>query len=77
MVEGLRNLIKVRRRQDIGVAEVNRLYPDLMQNEGKARLGAADLIGLVLRAPFGFAVYMSVHVAVRMGRKSTDWTRGR
>lgn len=77
MVEGLQNLIKVRRRQDIGVAEVNRLYPELMANEGKARLQPQDIIRLCSRAPIGFLVYLTVHITVRMGRKSTDWTRGR
>ncbi|WP_411889437.1 glycosyltransferase [Yoonia sp. SDW83-1] len=77
MVEGLQNLIKVRRRQDIGVAEVNRLYPELMANEGKARLQPQDIIRPFARAPIGFLVYLTVHIMVRMGSKSTDWTRGR
>jgi hypothetical protein len=77
MVEGLRNLIRVRRRQDTGVAEVNRLYPDLAANDTKARLTPRGLAGLALRAPVSFAVYMGVHVLVRLGRRSTAWTRGR
>lgn len=77
MVEGLRNLVLVRRRQDIGVAEINRLYPEIIRNEGKAKLRARDLAGLGLRAPLGLAVYVGVHLLVRMGRQSTEWTRGR
>jgi glycosyltransferase involved in cell wall biosynthesis len=77
MVEGLRNLVRVRRRQDIGVAEINRLYPDIIRNEGKAKLRVRDLAGLGLRAPLGLAVYIGVHLLVRMGRQSTEWTRGR
>ena len=77
MVEGLRNLIRVRRRQDAGVAEVYRLYPDLRGNEAKAPVTKRDLPGLMLAAPVGFAVYMAVHLAVRARPAADDWTRGR
>ncbi len=77
MVEGLGNLIRVRRRQDIGVTEVHRLYPDLAANDTRPRPGPGTLAGLALRAPVGFAVYLGVHVMVRLGARSPDWTRGR
>ncbi|MEJ6404884.1 glycosyltransferase [Yoonia sp. 2307UL14-13] len=77
MVEGLQNLIKVRRRQDIGVAQVANRYPNLMANEGKARLRKLDLIGLAVRRPLGFAVYLTVHIMARRGRQTHEWTRGR
>lgn len=77
MVEGLSNLIRVRRRQDAGVAEVYRLYPGLKANEGKAALPRAALPRLFLSAPLGFLVYMTVHLAVRASPAQTDWTRGR
>ncbi|WP_373635705.1 glycosyltransferase family 2 protein [Yoonia sp. SS1-5] len=77
MVEGFGNLVRVRRRQDIGVAEIAQKYPGLIENEGKARLRKQDLLSMALRMPMAFAVYMSVHVMVRMGRQSKEWTRGR
>lgn len=40
MVEGFRNLVRVRRRQDEGVEELRALNPAAMENEGKAPLGA-------------------------------------
>uniref|UniRef100_A0AAN0MI08 Uncharacterized protein n=1 Tax=Yoonia rhodophyticola TaxID=3137370 RepID=A0AAN0MI08_9RHOB len=49
----------------------------MIENEGKARLRKQDLLSMALRMPMAFAVYMSVHVMVRMGRQSKEWTRGR
>jgi glycosyltransferase involved in cell wall biosynthesis len=76
MIEGFSALTRVRRRQDAGVAEIDRLYPGLLSREGKARLGALQLAGLALRDPMGFATYASVSVAVRL-RRAKGWTRGR
>jgi glycosyltransferase involved in cell wall biosynthesis len=76
MIEGFSALVRVRRRQDAGVAEIDRLYPGLLQREGKARLGAAGLMRLAAREPFGFVTYAAVSLAVRMGRNG-GWTRGR
>lgn len=77
MIEGFAALTRVRRRQDAGVAELARLYPDLLAREGKRRLGKARLLGLALRDPFGFAVYAAVSLAVRLRPANTSWTRGR
>ncbi len=77
MVEGWRNLVKVRRRQDAGVAEVYRLYPDLRVDEGKARLTLAQLIRLAIAMPVGFLVYASVTAAVRLRPAGGSWSRGR
>lgn len=77
MVEGLRNLIRVRRRQDAGVAEVYKLYPHLCANESKARLARGDLPRLFIAAPMGFLIYLAVHLAVRASPPKGDWTRGR
>lgn len=76
MIEGFAALTRVRRRQDAGVAEIDRLYPGLRGQEGKARLGKAGLIRLALRDPLGFAVYGAVSLAVRL-RRGSGWTRGR
>ena len=77
MVEGFGNLVRVRRRQDAGVVEIARLYPDLLRNEAKAPVTKAILARLALTDPLGLAVYLAVHVAVRLRRKTTEWTRGR
>lgn len=77
MVEGFRNLVRVRRRQNAGVSEVYSRYPNLQENEGKSSIGVKDLIGLLVAAPVGFVVYGLVHVAVRLQRAGSDWTRGR
>ncbi len=77
MVEGLRNLIRVRRRQDAGVEEVYRHYPQLRDNEGKRPVTPRDLPRLALAAPLGLAVYLAVHLAVRARPGGSDWTRGR
>lgn len=77
MVEGLANLVRVRQRQDAGVHELQRLHPDLMQNEAKARLTLGKLIGIAARVPVSFVVYLLVHVAVRLRPKAVGWARGR
>lgn len=77
MVEGGRRLVRVRRRQDAGVAEIAARWPDLLGNEGKARLTRAALVRLALADPLGFATYAAVSLAVRLGPRSRDWVRGR
>ena len=77
MIEGFWALVRVRRRQDAGVAEIARLYPGHLDHEGKARVGAAGLAGLALREPWGFVVYAAVSVAVRLSRGQVGWVRGR
>lgn len=73
--EGLGPLIRVRARQNRGVAQIARLFPALMEREAKPR---AALAPMILRAPFGFAVYALVALAVKLGAGgSGGWTRGR
>ena len=76
MVEGVRRLVRVRRRQDHGVAEIAARYPHLIGNEGKPPMA---LPALMRRDPIGFAVYASVALLVRLGARGTPqaWTRGR
>lgn len=77
MVEGFGALVRVRRRQDAGVAEVRALYPQLAANDSTPPLGKAGALRLALRRPLDFAVYLAVHLAVRMRRADDSWTRGR
>jgi glycosyltransferase involved in cell wall biosynthesis len=78
MVEGFSRLVRVRRRQDQGVAEMHAAFPVLMANEGKATIGKGWLLGQALRDPIAFATYAAVAVAVRKGWAAQDgWVRGR
>ena len=77
VAEGLGNLIRVRRRQDRGVAEIAARFPHLTANEDKARLGATGLARLALRDPAGFAVYAGVALGTRAARGDAGWSRGR
>lgn len=77
MIEGFRALTRVRRRQDDGVRELASLHPEMLSNEGKSRVTVLGLAALSIRLPIGFLAYMSVHVATRIGRGSSQWTRGR
>jgi glycosyltransferase involved in cell wall biosynthesis len=76
MAEGLSRLVRVRRRQDQGTAEIAKRYPELTQNEGKTR---PDIIALAKDDPAGFAVYALVAFLVRAGKPFADkaWSRGR
>lgn len=78
LIEGFSKLIKVRRRQDQGVAELMALHPDLMANEGKSSPSKGWLIGQLLRDPIGFGTYAAVTLAVKTsGGDQEGWVRGR
>ena len=78
IIEGFRQLVRVRRRQDQGVRQLAEMHPEMMQNEGKARTSKAWLVGQLFRDPVAFAVYAAVSLAVRMGLGSQEgWVRGR
>jgi len=77
MVEGLRALVRVRRRQNAGVDQLAARWPALMQNEGKSSLGKSGFMRLMRDVPLGLAVYLTVHIAVRIGKPKAEWSRGR
>ena len=77
IVEGFDNLVRVRARQDEGVREVRRNFPQLQKNDDKPRLGLVGMIGLALSDPVGFAVYAAVALKVKFGRHEAGWSRGR
>ena len=77
MVEGFGNLVRVRRRQDAGVAEIRRTYPAILTNEAKAPMSRTELARLAFSDPLGFALYGAVHLGVRLAPHKGDWTRGR
>lgn len=75
MIEGFGALVRVRRRQDAGMAEIAVQYPGLLAHEGKALV--TGLLGRMLRDPVGFAVYAGVSLAVRLRKGGVGFTRGR
>jgi len=78
MVEGFGALVRVRRRQDRGVAEFDRLYPHLRANDDKIRPRPSWLLGRLLADPAALAVYAAVGLAVRSGiGAQAGWVRGR
>ncbi|QRZ12389.1 glycosyltransferase [Paracoccus methylovorus] len=77
LVEGFSTLVRVRRRQDMGVAEIARLFPELPPRQGHVRPGRAELARLALADPLGFSAYVAVALAVRLGRNRQGWARGR
>jgi glycosyltransferase involved in cell wall biosynthesis len=77
MIEGFSALVRVRRRQDAGVQELERLYPGLRDREGKPHLGITALVGHALADPIGFATYVAVSLNVRLKRGGASFTRGR
>ncbi|OBY26192.1 glycosyltransferase family 2 protein [Leisingera sp. JC1] len=79
MVEGFRNLVKVRRRQNAGVAEVAETYPHLMLNDDTQQVGPVRILRLLLRDPAGFLFYAAVALAVKtpLFASRSRWTRGR
>lgn len=76
MVEGFSRLVRVRRRQDKGTREIARRFPELLQNEDKAR---PDILALAKADPSGFLVYGMVALMVRLGQPfaNKEWSRGR
>lgn len=78
LVEGLRNLVKVRRRQDIGVTEVAAQFPNLLKNEDKQAISARRKLRMAAGDPVGFAIYAGVAVIGKLTRsRSKNWERGR
>ncbi len=78
MVEGFSNLVKVRRRQDEGVRQLASRFPELLKNESKPKMSITDHLGLFVRMPISYVIYVSVVATVRLSASGrTDWVRGR
>ena len=76
VVEGWAALVRVRRRQDAGVAEIARLYPRLIANDDPRPGARARLLRAALRRPVSATLYAAVRLAARLGR-TQGWARGR
>ncbi|MDM7458617.1 MAG: glycosyltransferase family 2 protein [Paracoccus sp. (in: a-proteobacteria)] len=77
ITEGFRRLVRVRRRQDAGTAEVLRLFPELSVNNRGDRPSLRQVLRIGRAEPAGFMAYALVAIAVRMGQKSASLERGR
>lgn len=78
LVEGFAALVRVRRRQNAGVAEVFKKYPALAKNDEKRPVGMRQMLGMALRDPIGFGVYAAVALAVKFNpHTAQSWERGR
>ena len=78
MIEGFTRLVQVRRRQDIGVAEIVERYPALMDNDD-AHDKTAPVWKRALRDPLAFIAFAAVRIAIRLPilRSGNRWVRGR
>lgn len=79
LVEGWKNLVAVRRRQNAGVDEIREKYPELLANDEIPNMGLFGKLKLAALNPVGFAVYAGVALAVRLTQPKGrgDWRRGR
>ncbi|MCZ4368587.1 glycosyltransferase family 2 protein [Sulfitobacter dubius] len=78
MIEGFAPLVRVRRRQDIGVAEVEQLFPDLMRNDD-AHDQMRPFWRRALADPLGALVFVAVRLTIHapVFRSANRWVRGR
>jgi len=76
MVEGFSALVRVRRRQDAGMAEIAQKFPALLDNDPKPPVPHLQLF---LAAPISYVVYVCVLMSVRLGMntRAQGWDRGR
>ncbi|MEM8792718.1 MAG: glycosyltransferase [Pseudomonadota bacterium] len=77
MVEGFSALVKVRRRQDAGLAEIAQKYPQLLANDGTRKMRFFDHLSLFSSSPISYLIYVGVALAVRSREPEKAWTRGR
>jgi len=76
VVEGWAALVRVRRRQDAGVAEITRRFPALMANDDPRSCARRRLLRAALTRPAAATVYAAVRLAARL-RPARGWARGR
>ena len=79
ITEGFANLVRVRRRQDEGLAEIRDRWPDLAARMEPTAPDTVEKLRLFLRDPVGFVIYAAVALTVRTPffRNRSHWDRGR
>ncbi|WGV15938.1 glycosyltransferase family 2 protein [Fuscovulum ytuae] len=75
--EGFANLVRVRRRQDAGLAELRQRKPELFRPEQETAAAPGLIFKLLLRQPLDLAVYMAVRIAAHLRPATGGFTRGR
>lgn len=78
MIEGFKRLVQVRRRQDIGVAEIAARYPELLANDDP-KDHVLPLWRRAIHDPAAFAAFALVRSTIRLPilRSGERWVRGR
>lgn len=79
ITEGFVNLVRVRRRQDIGLHEIRTLYPDLASRMADTAPDGREKLRLFFADPIGFVIYAAVALTVRtpLFANRSRWDRGR
>jgi glycosyltransferase involved in cell wall biosynthesis len=79
ITEGFARLVRVRRRQNEGLREIQCLYPDLAARMPSTTPDRKEKFRLFLQDPLGFVIYSAVAVAVHLPvfRNRGRWDRGR
>lgn len=79
ITEGFVRLVRVRRRQDQGLEELQRLYPDLVGQKESTAPDGLEKLRLLLKDPLGFLIYAAVALTVRLPVLTNrgGWDRGR
>ncbi|MGC1506558.1 MAG: glycosyltransferase family 2 protein [Sulfitobacter sp.] len=78
MIEGFTRLVQVRRRQDIGVAEIETRYPELVAHDD-THDKTVPVWKRALKDPVAFVAFAVVRIAIRLPilRSGNRWVRGR
>ncbi len=79
ITEGFGNLVRVRRRQNEGLDEIRRLWPNLARRMKNTAPDRKEKVRLFLKDPIGFTIYATVSLAVYLPlfRNRSGWDRGR
>ena len=78
MIDSIGQMVRVRRRQDAGVAEIIAQFPGLEENDDRHD-EATPIWKRALRDPFAFAAFCTLRIAVHLPlwRSANRWARGR
>jgi glycosyltransferase involved in cell wall biosynthesis len=79
ITEGFGNLVRVRRRQDQGLAQMHKQFSDLANGMERTAPDGAKTLRLLLQDPLGFVIYAVVALTVRLPLflNRSEWDRGR
>lgn len=78
IAEGFARLVRVRRRQDAGVAEIAERFPHLLTNDDKLPFSTLAKLRMALSDPIGFAIYTGVALTVKLTKtRHSGWSRSR